>query len=138
MKTRRGEGVKGDNRKIWEGKEGGGGGVREGEDATKRRMECRTEAYIDTLPAGQADLQLISIVLYNTLAPEDSARTSALQEPVQFNKYATETVAGGQQDEIGWAFKMFDIDNSGSIVVEEINQSVQVLIIHPPLLNNLV
>ena len=65
MKTRRGEGVKGDNRKIWEGKEGGGGGVREGEDATRRRMECRTEAYIDTLPAGQADLQLISIVLYS-------------------------------------------------------------------------
>ena len=104
MKTRRGEGVKGDNRKTQEGKRRGeGGGVREGEDATKRRMECRTEAYIDTLPAGQADLQLISIVLYNTLAPEDSARTSALQEPVQFNKYATETVAGGQQDEIGWA-----------------------------------
>ena len=91
MKTRRGEGVKGDNRKTQEGKRRGeGGGVREGEDATKRRMECRTEAYIDTLPAGQADLQLISIVLYNTLAPEDSARTSALQEPVQFNKYATE------------------------------------------------
>ena len=33
------------------------------------------------------------------------------------------------QDEIGWAFKMFDIDNSGSIVVEEIHQSVQVLLI---------
>ena len=44
-----------------------GGGVREGEDATRRRMECPTEAYIDTLPAGRADLQLISIVLYPTL-----------------------------------------------------------------------
>ena len=44
-----------------------GGGVREGEDATRRRMECRTEAYIDTLPAGQADLQLISIVLYSNV-----------------------------------------------------------------------
>ena len=30
------------------------------------------------------------------------------------------------QDEVSWAFKMFDIDNSGSIVVEEIKESVQV------------
>ena len=41
------------------------------------------------------------------------------------------------QDEIGWAFKMFDVDNSGIIVVEEIRQSVQVLIIRsdPPSTN---
>ena len=30
------------------------------------------------------------------------------------------------QDEVSWAFKMFDIDNSGNIVVEEIRESVQV------------
>ena len=70
MKTRREEGVKGDNRRLWGSGKGEeeGGGVREGRDATRRRMECRTEAYIDTLPAGKADLQLISIV-HCTLLP---------------------------------------------------------------------
>ena len=29
-------------------------------------------------------------------------------------------------DEVSWAFRIFDIDNSGSIAVEEINDSVQV------------
>ena len=29
-------------------------------------------------------------------------------------------------DEVGWAFKMFDIDNSGVIVVEEIHESIKV------------
>ena len=29
-------------------------------------------------------------------------------------------------DEGSWAFRIFDIDNSGSIAVEEINDSVQV------------
>ena len=29
-------------------------------------------------------------------------------------------------DEVSWAFKMFDVDNSGSIVVEEIHESVKV------------
>ena len=31
-------------------------------------------------------------------------------------------------DEVSWAFRIFDIDNSGSIAVEEINDSVQVSI----------
>ena len=30
------------------------------------------------------------------------------------------------QDEVSWAFKMFDVDNSGMIVVEEIHDSVRV------------
>ena len=30
-------------------------------------------------------------------------------------------------DEVSWAFRIFDIDNSGSIAVEEINDSVQVV-----------
>ena len=29
-------------------------------------------------------------------------------------------------DEVGWAFKIFDIDNSGCIVVQEIDESVKV------------
>ena len=29
-------------------------------------------------------------------------------------------------DEVSWAFRIFDIDNSGSIAVEEINDSVEV------------
>ena len=29
-------------------------------------------------------------------------------------------------DEVSWAFKMFDIDNSGLIMVEEIHESVKV------------
>ena len=32
------------------------------------------------------------------------------------------------QDEVGWAFKIFDIDNSGSIAVQEIDDSVKVII----------
>ena len=32
------------------------------------------------------------------------------------------------QDEVTWAFKMFDVDNSGTIIVEEIHDSVQVRI----------
>ena len=30
------------------------------------------------------------------------------------------------QDEVSWAFKMFDADNSGVIVVEEIHEAVKV------------
>ena len=33
------------------------------------------------------------------------------------------------QDEVGWAFKLFDVDNSGAIVLEEIFDSVKVLLI---------
>jgi hypothetical protein len=32
------------------------------DDAARRRIECPTEAYIDTLPGGRADLQVISIL----------------------------------------------------------------------------
>ena len=34
------------------------------------------------------------------------------------------------QDEVGWAFKLFDVDNSGAIVLEEIFDSVKVYSFH--------
>ena len=33
------------------------------------------------------------------------------------------------QDEVGWAFKLFDVANSGAIVLEEIFDSVKVLLV---------
>jgi len=65
--------------------------------------------------------QHLSDMVFRTL-DRDSSGTIGFMEMM----LALDLVGADKfQDEVSWAFKMFDIDNSGSIVVEEIKESVQ-------------
>ena len=66
--------------------------------------------------------QYLSDMVFRTLDRDSSGTIGFLElmlalDLVGANKF---------QDEVSWAFKMFDVDNSGVIVVDEIHDSVKV------------